>query len=71
MIKKNEKLMEYETAGDPMSDLKWTGKTTQKIADELASVNIIVSTTTVGKILKSLNFSLKTNVKALSNGGKL
>ncbi len=62
--------MEYETAGDPMSDLKWTRKTTQKIADELASVNIFVSNTTVGKILKSLNFSLKTNVKAISNGGK-
>ncbi len=29
--------MKYETAGDPMSDLKWTRKTTQKIADELAN----------------------------------
>ena len=27
--------MEYETAGDPMSGLKWTHKTTEKIADEL------------------------------------
>lgn len=62
--------MEYETAGDPMSDLRWTRKTTQKIADELASINIIVSNTTVGKILKNLNFSLKTNVKAISRGGK-
>ena len=70
MIKKIEKLMEYETAGDPMSDLKWTRKTTQKIADELASIDIIVSNTTVGKILRGLNFSLKTNVKAISNGGK-
>ena len=70
VIIKIEKLMEYETAGDPMSDLRWTRKTTQKIADELASINIIVSNTTVGKILKSLNFSLKTNVKAISRGGK-
>ncbi len=36
--------MKYETAGDPMSDLKWTRKTTAKIADELAFVNISVST---------------------------
>ena len=62
--------MKYETAGDPMSNLKWTKKTTQKIADELIKFGIKVSKTTVGKILKSLNFSLKTNVKAISNGGK-
>ena len=63
--------MEYETAGDPMSDLKWTRKTTQKIADELANENINISKTTVGKLLKDLNFSLKTNVKRISNGGRL
>ena len=48
--------MKYETAGDPMSDLKWTRKTTGKIADELALIDICVSKTTVGKILKGLNF---------------
>lgn len=70
MIKKIEQLMKYETAGDPMSNLKWTKKTTQKIADELNSVGIKVSKTTVGKILKNLGFSLKTNIKNISNGGK-
>jgi len=48
--------MQYETAGDPKGNLKWTKKTTQKIADELASIEIKVSKTTVGKILKNLNF---------------
>ena len=62
--------MKYETAGDPMTDLKWTRKTTGKIAAELALIDICVSKTTVGKILKGLNFSLKTNVKSISNGGK-
>jgi len=62
--------MQYETAGDPMSDLKWTRKTTAKISDELALIDIFVSKTTVGKILKGLNFSLKSNVKSISNGGK-
>ena len=65
-----EKLMEYETAGDPISGLKWTRKTTKKVSEELASIDIIVSKTTVGKILKKLNFSLKSNSKKISNGGK-
>jgi hypothetical protein len=63
--------MEYETAGDPMSDLKWTRKTTQKIADELVHAGIKISKTTVGMILKDLKFSLKTNVKRISSGGKI
>ena len=53
-----------------MSDLKWTRKTTAKISHELALIDIFVSKTTVGKILKGLNFSLKSNVKSISNGGK-
>jgi hypothetical protein len=63
--------MKYETAGDPMSELKWTRKTTAKIVEELALIDISVSKTTIGKIIKSLNFSLKTNVKSIANGGKL
>jgi len=71
VIKEIEELMKYETAGDPMSSLKWTRKTTQKIADKLATIDIKVSRTTVGKILKDLDFSLKTNIKTISNGGKV
>ncbi len=63
--------MRYETAGEPTSNLKWTKKTTQKIADELAELDIKVSKTTVGKILKNLGFSLKTNLKNIANGGKV
>jgi hypothetical protein len=44
--------MAYETAGDPMRDLKWTRKTTIKVAEELSVVGIDVGKTTVGKILK-------------------
>jgi hypothetical protein len=65
VIKEIEELMKYETAGDPMSNLKWTRKTTQKIADKLATSAIKVSKTTVGKILKDLDFSLKTSQKYL------
>ena len=70
VIARIENLMEYETAGDPMSGLKWTRKTTEKIAAELASIDINVGKTTVGNILKKLGFSLKSNSKKISNGGK-
>ncbi len=62
--------MKYETAGDPMGSLKWTRKTTQKIAEELKAVRVEVSKTTVGNILKKLGYSLKTNIKNISSGGK-
>jgi len=70
IIEDIEKLMVYETAGDPMSELKWSRKTTEKISKELSVVGINVSKTTVGKLLKKLDYSLKTNVKTISNGGK-
>jgi hypothetical protein len=70
VIEAIEKLMEYETAGDPMSDLKWTRKTLQKISEQLARIHIHVSKTTVGEILKKLGFSLKSNSKKVSHGGK-
>ena len=63
--------MRYETAGDPMGGLKWTRKTTAKIAGELKLIGIEVSKTTVGNILKKIGYSLKTNVKKLSSGGKI
>jgi len=46
--------MEYETAGDPMSGLKWTRKTTSKISEELSKIGIYVSENTVGKLLKNM-----------------
>ncbi len=70
IVDRIEKLMEYETAGDPISGLKWTRKTTEKVSQELASEGINVSKATVGRILKQLDFSLKTNSKKISNGGK-
>jgi hypothetical protein len=63
-----EALMQYETAGDPMTGLKWTRKTTQKIADELASLGLAVTRNTVGRLLKDMDFSLRVNHKKLSGG---
>jgi len=60
--------MEHETAGDPITGLKWTHKTTEKIATELSSLGIAVSARTVAKLLKRMGFSLRVNHKKRSNG---
>ena len=60
--------MEHDTAGDPMTGLRWTRKTTGKIANELESLGISVSPNTVGRLLKEMGFSLRVNHKKVSNG---
>lgn len=62
------KMMEHGTAGDPMTGLKWTRTTTQKLSDELHKEGIDVSAKTAGRLLKTLNFSLRVNHKKLSSG---
>ena len=42
--------MEHDTAGDPMTGLKWTRKTTRKISRALRSLKIVVSANTVGRL---------------------
>lgn len=60
--------MEHDTAGDPMGGLKWTHRTTAKIAAELRSGGIDVSTGTVARLLKGMGYSLRVNHKKVSNG---
>jgi hypothetical protein len=61
--------MKYETAGDPMTGLKWTRKATRKIADELKSEGIMVSDKWVGRMLKELGYSLQANRKRIALSG--
>ncbi len=66
-----ETLMEYATAGDPVTGLKWTKKTTQKLAEELRTLGIKeVNRTSVCRLLKDLGFSLKVNHKKKALGVK-
>ena len=52
-----------------MTGLKWTRRTTEKIARELAHLGgIEVSANTVGRILKELGYSLRVNHKKVSSG---
>lgn len=59
--------MEYETAGDPITGLKWTRKTTEKVAKELRSGGINITPKTVGRLLRKLKFSLRVNHKKVTN----
>ena len=60
--------MKHEVAGDPCTGLKWTRRTTHKIARELRAVGIAVSARTVARLLKKLRFSLRINRKMIGRG---
>lgn len=59
--------MRYDTAGDPMTGLRWTKRTTRKIADELNRSGIAVSDRTVARLLRDMGFSLRVNRKSISS----
>ena len=58
--------MEHDTAGDPITGLKWTRKTTEKIAEVLQQIDIPVSANTVARLLYQMNFSLRVNRKQIA-----
>lgn len=59
------RIVEETTAGDPMSLLKWTAKSTRTIAEELTRRGHAVSAVTVGRCLHDMDYSLQANVKSL------
>ncbi len=61
-------MMEHETAGDPITGLKWTRRTTEKIAGYLQILGIVVCSNTVARLLRELGYSLRVNHKKLSSG---
>src|SRR5438445_8982384 len=56
-------IVEETTAGDPMSLLRWTAKSTRTIAQELARRGHPVDAATVGRCLGDLGYSLQANLK--------
>jgi transposase len=60
-----EDIMKESTAGDPMSLLKWTYKSTYAIAEELQLKGHDVSHDTVRRLLKKDGYSLQANKKTL------
>ena len=59
------RLVEASTAGDPMSYLLWTNKSTRMLAEELTRQGYAISNVTVARCLRELGYSLQANVKAI------
>ncbi len=68
IIQEIEKIMDENTAGDPMNLLKWTNKSTYTIANELKNKGYAIDPDTVGRILKERDYSLQINVKTKEGG---
>jgi transposase len=58
-------LIEPEERGDPMSPLRWTTKSTRKLADELTAQGHKIGADTVGDLLREAGFSLQGNAKTI------
>jgi hypothetical protein len=59
VISNIEELMKHDTAGDPISGIKWSRCTTRKIAEQLATLGVSVSKNTVGHLLKTMDYRLR------------
>ena len=60
-----ERIMTENTAGDPMSLLRWTNKSTGRIAEELTRLGHPASDETVRRKLSDMEYSLQANRKSL------
>ena len=63
LLRRLKSIVEETTAGDPMSPLKWTSKSTRTIADELTHSGHPISSVTVGRCLEDMGYTLQANVK--------
>jgi hypothetical protein len=59
-----DRLVAPATRGDPESPLRWTSKSTQKLAAALTAQGHSVSARTVARLLRVLRYSLQANRKA-------
>lgn len=58
-----EALVHPDTRGDPMSLLRWSSKSSTKLADELVRQGYAVSSRTVLRMLHRLGYSMQANAK--------
>lgn len=58
-----DSLLDPTTRGDPMSPLRWTSKSTRKLAAELKKRRHTVSARTVAQLLYEMDYSLQANRK--------
>ena len=60
--------MHHDIAGDPITGIRWTRRTTEKISQQLATLDIQVCPRTVARILKDLDYRLRVNHKRVAAG---
>lgn len=65
IIEALESILDENTAGDPMSLLKWTCNSTRTIAQELSRKGFTASHQTVYSLLADLDYSLQSNKKTV------
>jgi len=58
-----KKILEETTAGDPMSLLRWTTKSTRTLAEELTRLGRPITWVTVARCLDDMGYSLQANRK--------
>lgn len=58
-------LVDPTSRGDPMSPLRWTCKSTRRLAKELTDQGYSVSHTKIGQLLSSLHYSLQSTRKRM------
>lgn len=59
LLNELENLTEPETRGDPETPLRWTTKSTRKLAEQLTKAGHPISHTAVAKLLRLLGYSLQ------------
>src|SRR5947199_1328012 len=64
-----ESLVDPATRGDPRSPLRWTCKSTSRLAGELTRRGHPASPSTVGRLLRAAGYSLQGNRKTKEGGG--
>ena len=66
MIAALHTLLEPDTAGDPITGIKWSRKTTRTLSAELTKAGVAVSHTTVARLLAHLDYRLRVNRKQVA-----
>lgn len=65
-----DSLLKDATAGDPVTSLLWTHRSTRKLSKALHARGVTVSPNTVARLLRVAGFSLRTNRKRLAETTK-
>ena len=58
-----------ESAGEPISGLKWTHKSLRKIQQALAEEGFAISLPTISRLLRERDYSLRVNHKRIARHG--